>query len=167
MHKVEPVVTYKVWYKLNPEYDGTFQIDKIGAEAGLHATVTPSMGGLPNAKERAVRCKAWFNNEQRAVETSNAKGAKKTHVETKFHNNVIVWIEKYKDGYPVEEEIACPVNEPIEAKEPQQDQSTTIAYLKALVEDLQRQLQERDDEKPKKKGKKAQVEEPEEALAGV
>lgn len=168
MKKVDPIITYKVWYKLNPEYEGTFQVDKIGP-GGLHATIGPQHGGLPKAHSEAGRVKAWFNEEKIAVEKSHPNGKKEVSVKTVFHDNVIVWIEKYKDGYPDEEVEAKCVEVKIEAPKPSME--SEVEALKAMVLELTKKLNEKDEaddeEKPKKGRKKIKEEEPEEELAGV
>lgn len=160
--KIDQVVTYKVWYKLNPEYEGTFQVDKIGG-GGLHATVTPSMGGMSRAMEEAARVKTWFNEEKVAVEKSTARGKKEVEVKTTFHNNVIVWVEKYLDGYSTEEELSCP--EKAVPLPPKPSVEVEIESLRAQVAEMKDQLMEKyfPTEAPKPKGKKVK----EEDLAGV
>lgn len=102
----DKVISYKVWYKLNPEYDGTFQVSSMGTEPALHAHVLPSMGGLPRAKQEAQRCKAWFNEEKILLEKQNpATGKVEQTVKTVMHDNVVVWVEKYIDSYPADEEV--------------------------------------------------------------
>ena len=102
MRHVEPIVSFKVCYRLNPNYEGQFQIDKIG-KGGVHGEFGPSHGGLHRAKMEAENCKKWFNEEKHAFERMGASGKPVVEVRTTIHDNVIVWIEKYKDGYLEEE----------------------------------------------------------------
>ena len=162
-HKIDPLVTYQVWYKPNPEYDGTFQLDKMG-KGGKHATVTPEMGGYNGAIQAAARCKAWFNEERTAVETSTDNGKVIVNVKTAVHNNVIVWIEKYVDGTYVEEEFkpCLPESNPVAVE---QDQSQMLKAMQAQIDKLTRMIAER--EKAEVAEESQEDREPAEELAGV
>lgn len=100
----EPVIQYKVFYKLNPEYKGAFQKDKL-SKPGLHGTFGEEAGGFERAEEEAIKCKRWFNEDKRAVEKLNERQRKIVEVHTKIHDNVIVWIEKWVDGKPSGETV--------------------------------------------------------------
>ena len=110
MNHVEPTVEYKVWYKLNPAYKGSFQVEKMGKPfinsrgeqeypIGLHGTFGPSAGGFERAQQEVAKCKAWFNEEKKAIEREGPGGKAVVEVRTTIHDNVIVWIEKYIDGF--------------------------------------------------------------------
>jgi hypothetical protein len=156
---IEPTITYRIWYKLNPEYAGTWQKDKIGG-GGLHATVNAQMGGLQRAQEEAGRCKTWFNDEKIAVEKSAPNGKKIVEVKTTRHDNVIVWIERLKDGYAEDEEVKGIVQKPIETPVP--SDGDRIKALEDRIDELTKLL-------AKSLASKGVVEEDEEVeeLAGV
>lgn len=103
--KMENVVTYRVWYEPNPDYDGTFQVDKIG-RGGLHATVTDAMGGLERAKREAALCKRWFNEEKILIEKAGPDGKIQHEVKTIMHDNVIVTLQKLVDGFTTEDVVS-------------------------------------------------------------
>ena len=96
----KPKITFKVWYKPNPHYDGHH--DVCQAE-GLHG----SFDTIAKARTGAAACKKWFNDERFFVEKPEVNGKVETELKTVVHDNVVVWIEEYRDGFPVEGEISC------------------------------------------------------------
>lgn len=88
---IEPKLTWKVCYKAKPEYNGVFNIPEA---PGIHGEFPT----LKLAKEGVESCKRWFNLERREKKIQRDS---KVHVEeeVRFHDNVIVWIEQYKDGF--------------------------------------------------------------------
>lgn len=137
--RIDPIVSYKVWYRPNPEYNGTFQMDKIG-NGGLHAHVGPAMavpGGstLDRAIQESKVAKSFFNEEKVAVESSDSQGRKKTVIKTNYHDNVIVWVETFKDGFPIKDgEIACVEGKPQPKEE--KDQAQRIAELELKLQEM-------------------------------
>ena len=95
-------ITFCVKYKLNPDYDGDYQFDKLtnldnpGEEVvGVHG----NFRNLRLAQEAKIKCKDWFNQEKHAVEKVTREGKVQTEVRTTLHDNVVVWLERYVDGH--------------------------------------------------------------------
>ena len=91
----EPEVRFQVCYKADPHYAGTFNA-KLAP--GVHGTFTT----LAEAKEQAGVCRDWFSQEKRLVDKPGPDGVIVPEVVTTQHNNVIIWIDEYKDGVLVE-----------------------------------------------------------------
>ena len=104
MNKVEPRVEYKVLYKLNPAYKGNFQRGNL-VVPGIQGVFGEEDGGLAAAQTSAEQCKQYFNTDSKAIEKQGPTGKKIVEIKTKIHDNVIVWIEKYIDGFPTQEKI--------------------------------------------------------------
>jgi len=161
MNHVEKTVEYKVWYKLNPEYKGTFQVDKIGPKTGLHGTFGASAGGFDRAQQEIQKCKAWFNEEKKAIEREGPGGKAVVEVRTTIHDNVIVWMETYIDGFPTNE-VGKQWEEP--KQKPEQDQDE-LAKLRAEMEELRELLAAKETPKKGRKKDKEEEEQLEEAMA--
>lgn len=113
----EPVMTYKVFYRPNPAYKGSYLRDKIG-KGGIHGTFGPENGGLEQAEVAVEKCKAWFNEERIRIERQREKrkgekGGMDVEIKVIPHDNVIVWIETYKDGFKVIPNVEEPKKEPV------------------------------------------------------
>ena len=96
----DPIITHKVLYRPNPAYKGTYLVDKMG-KGGIHGTFGPENGGLDGANEAAEKCRDWFTQEKIADEHMVNKQVK-VAVKIVKHDNVIVWVETYKDGIRVD-----------------------------------------------------------------
>lgn len=93
----EPKVEYKVYYRANPEYDGDFNVPR---KPGLHATLPL----LHEAEDAEAKCRKWFTEEKVLCPKPQRDGSIVDEIKTVIHDNVIVWIEKHVDGFPVKEE---------------------------------------------------------------
>ena len=88
-------VVYKFWvrYKQNPHYTGTFH---QGLKPGIHG----KFDTMIEAEEGAKKCRKWFNEERVAVMKPDPSQGGKTveQVVPTMHDNVMTWIEEYRDG---------------------------------------------------------------------
>lgn len=96
-------MTWKVCYKAKPEYQGSFNIPEA---PGIHGEFPT----LNLAKEGAEACKRWFNQERREKKVQRDSKVY-SEEEIRYHDNVIVWIEQYKDGF-YEEDVCEEKPEP-------------------------------------------------------
>ena len=99
MHHVEPKIEFKVYYRPNPEYEGEYNVP---SKSGLHGT----FDNIRAARAAVEKCRAWFGEEKIVTLGREINGKREEIVRTVKHDNVIVWIEKYKDGFQ-DGEIQC------------------------------------------------------------
>jgi hypothetical protein len=95
-------IEFSVKYKLNPDYDGDYQYDKLTDANNPDEEVVGLYGkfrNLPLAMQMKQKCKDWFNKEMHAVERVNREGKVHSEVRTTLHDNVVVWLERYVDGH--------------------------------------------------------------------
>ncbi len=102
-YTIPPTTRYefKVWYKQNPHYSGSFN-NNIGS--GLHGV----FDSISKANEEAAKCKVWFTEERvndnmkdGQVQKEGAPG----NITTTVHDNVIVWVEEWVNGVKKESKV--------------------------------------------------------------
>jgi hypothetical protein len=106
MSKIEFVVKYK----LNPDYDGEFQVKNLTDQDNPNTEVVGIHGTFRNlglALTAKGKCKDWFNKETVPVEKINQQNKVVTESRTTLHDNVIVWIERTVDGFLDTEWVEC------------------------------------------------------------
>jgi hypothetical protein len=82
---------FKVRYKPNPRYKGSFGIVK---EPGIQGTFEL----LEKAEAAAESCKRYFNTQKFVEDVAHPDGSVTQERQAVQHDNVIVWIESYEDG---------------------------------------------------------------------
>ena len=82
---------FRVCYKPAPHYTGNWYGDM---KPGVHAKKTT----MKEALAQMEKCKKFFNEEKVLQELPDERGKVQRTIKTTLHDNVVVWIEEYRDG---------------------------------------------------------------------
>ncbi len=82
---------FRVCYKMNPHYTGNWHGDMRPGVHGKFDTLKEAQVGME-------KCKKFFNEEKVLQELPDERGKVQRTVKTTVHDNVIVWIEEYRNG---------------------------------------------------------------------
>jgi len=93
----EPKYEFFVYYKKHPFYRGAFNAD---IKAGIHGC----FDNIGDAERQAENCERWFKVQKEAVQI---EGKSRPDIKETIHDNVVVWIEAYKDGAKIELPAEC------------------------------------------------------------
>ena len=87
-------IQYEFWvcYKMAPHYTGNFRVNEL-VKPGIHG----KFDTLKEAQAAEQKCKEFFTQEKVLQRLPDEKGKVKESIKTTVHDNVVTWIDEYRD----------------------------------------------------------------------